>query len=40
MIKRNVPVEEALLAGGVAASQEVIVSPDTGSTVKIDLRRR
>jgi folate-binding protein YgfZ len=40
MIKRNMPVEEPLLAGGVAASQEVIVSPDTGSTVKIDLRRR
>jgi folate-binding protein YgfZ len=40
MIKRNTPVEETLLAGGVAASQEVIVSPDTGSTVKIDLRRR
>jgi folate-binding protein YgfZ len=40
MIKRNVPVEETLLAGGVAASQEVIVSPDTGSAVKIDLRRR
>jgi folate-binding protein YgfZ len=40
MIKRNTPVEETLLAGGVAAAQEVIVSPDTGSTVKIDLRRR
>jgi tRNA-modifying protein YgfZ len=40
MIKRNVPVDETLLAGGVAASQEVIVSPDTGSNVKIDLRRR
>jgi tRNA-modifying protein YgfZ len=40
MIKRNVPIEETLLAGGVAASQEVIVSPDTGSTVKIGLRRR
>ncbi|MFL5909196.1 MAG: YgfZ/GcvT domain-containing protein [Gaiellaceae bacterium] len=40
MIKRNVPVDEPLLAGGVAASQEVIVSPDTGSTVKIGLRRR
>ncbi|GAB2818595.1 folate-binding protein YgfZ [Actinoallomurus bryophytorum] len=40
MIKRNTPVEEPLLAGGVAASQEVIVSPDSGSTVKIDLRRR
>jgi tRNA-modifying protein YgfZ len=40
LIKRNVPVEETLLAGGVAAAQEVVVSPDTGSTVKIDLRRR
>ena len=40
MVKRNVPVDETLLAGGVAASQEVIVSPDTGSAVKIDLRRR
>ncbi|MFB9832396.1 CAF17-like 4Fe-4S cluster assembly/insertion protein YgfZ [Actinoallomurus acaciae] len=40
MVKRNIPVEETLLAGGVAASQEVIVSPDTGSTAKIDLRRR
>jgi folate-binding protein YgfZ len=40
LVKRNTPVEEPLLAGGVAASQEVIVSPDTGSTVKIDLRRR
>jgi folate-binding Fe-S cluster repair protein YgfZ len=40
MIKRNTPVDETLLAGGVAAAQEVIVSPDTGSTVKIDLRRR
>jgi tRNA-modifying protein YgfZ len=40
MIKRNVPVEEALLAGGVAAAQEVIVSPDTGSAVKLGLRRR
>jgi folate-binding protein YgfZ len=40
VVKRNVPLDETLLAGGVAASQEVIVSPDTGSTVKIDLRRR
>jgi tRNA-modifying protein YgfZ len=40
MVKRNVPVEDTLLAGGVAASQEVIVSPDTGSTAKISLRRR
>jgi hypothetical protein len=40
MIKRNIPLEETLLAGGVAAAQEVVVSPDTGSTVKIALRRR
>lgn len=40
VVKRNIPVDETLLAGGVAASQEIIVSPDTGSTVKIDLRRR
>ena len=40
MIKRNVPVEETLLADGVAATQEVIVSPDTGSAVTIGLRRR
>jgi tRNA-modifying protein YgfZ len=40
MIKRNTPVDETLLAGGVAASQEIIVSPETGSTVKIGLRRR
>jgi tRNA-modifying protein YgfZ len=39
MVKRNVPIDETLLAGGVAATQEVIVSPDTGSTVKIALRR-
>jgi tRNA-modifying protein YgfZ len=40
MLKRNIPVDATLLAGGVAASQEVIVSPDTGSTVTIALRRR
>ena len=40
MVKRNIALEETLLAGGVAAAQEVIVSPDTGSTVKIALRRR
>ncbi|GAA4634469.1 folate-binding protein YgfZ [Actinoallomurus vinaceus] len=40
LIKRNVPVDEPLLAGGVAATQEVIVDPDTGANAKIDLRRR
>jgi folate-binding protein YgfZ len=40
MVKRNVPVEAQLLAGGVAAAQEVVVSPDTGANVTIALRRR
>jgi folate-binding protein YgfZ len=40
MVKRNVPVEADLLAGGVAAAQEVVVSPDTGANVTIALRRR
>ncbi len=40
MVKRNVPVDAPLLADGVAAAQEVVVSPDTGANVKIDLRRR
>ncbi len=42
VVKRTVPVDVALLAGGVAASQEVIVPPDAGRNVSIDpaLRRR
>jgi folate-binding protein YgfZ len=40
LVKRNVPVEAGLLAGGVAAAQEVVVSPDTGANVTIALRRR
>ncbi|GII93378.1 folate-binding protein [Sinosporangium siamense] len=42
LVKRTVPVEATLLAGGVAASQEVIVPPDAGRNVTIDpsLRRR
>ncbi|GAA2615982.1 folate-binding protein [Actinomadura fulvescens] len=39
LVKRNVPVDADLLAGGVAASQEVVVSPDTGANANIDLRR-
>ncbi|MGW5413424.1 CAF17-like 4Fe-4S cluster assembly/insertion protein YgfZ [Actinomadura geliboluensis] len=39
-VKRNVPVDAELLAGGVAAAQEVIVSPDTGANAQIALRRR
>ena len=38
LVKRNVPVAAELLAGGVAAAQEVVVSPDTGANVSIALR--
>ncbi|MEV4097218.1 CAF17-like 4Fe-4S cluster assembly/insertion protein YgfZ [Streptosporangium saharense] len=42
LVKRTVPVDVPLDAGGVAASQEVIVPPDAGRNVQIDpaLRRR
>jgi folate-binding protein YgfZ len=42
VVKRTVPVDASLLAGGVAASQEVIVAPDAGRNVTVDpaLRRR
>jgi tRNA-modifying protein YgfZ len=40
LVKRTVPVDAELLAGGVAAAQEVIVSPDAGGNVKVTLRRR
>ena len=39
LVKRNVPVDAALLADGVAAAQEVIVSPDAGANVQVTLRR-
>ena len=39
MVKRTVPVDAQLLAGGVDAAQEVIVSPDAGANVKVTLRR-
>ncbi len=40
LVKRSVPVDATLLAGGVAATQEVIVSPDAGANVQVTLRRR
>ncbi|MFI9594351.1 YgfZ/GcvT domain-containing protein [Nonomuraea sp. NPDC052265] len=42
VVKRTVPVDAPLLAGGVAAAQEVVVPPDAGRNVSIDpsLRRR
>jgi tRNA-modifying protein YgfZ len=39
LIKRTVPADAALLADGVAAAQEVIVSPEAGANVKVTLRR-
>src|SRR5450755_4039687 len=36
VVRRTVPVEATLLAGGVAAAQEVIVPPDAGANVTID----
>ena len=40
LIKRTVPVDAALRAGGVPAAQEVVVSPDAGANVSITLKRR
>jgi len=40
LVKRTVPVDATLLAGGVAAAQEVIVPPDAGANVQVALRRR
>jgi folate-binding protein YgfZ len=40
LVKRTVPVDAQLLAGGVAAAQEVIVAPDAGGTARERLRGR
>ena len=40
LVKRTVPVDVTLLAGGVAAAQEVVVPPDAGANVQVTLRRR
>jgi tRNA-modifying protein YgfZ len=39
LVKRNVPVDALLQADGVAASQEIVVAPDTGGTARERLRR-
>lgn len=39
LVKRSVPVDATLLADGIAATQEVIVSPDAGANVKVAPRR-
>jgi folate-binding protein YgfZ len=40
LVKRTVPVDATLLAGGVPAAQELIVPPDAGANVQVTLRRR
>ena len=39
LVKRTVPVDATLQAGGVPAAQEVIVPPDAGANVQVSLRR-
>jgi tRNA-modifying protein YgfZ len=39
LVKRTVPVDAVLTADGIAAGQEVIVSPDAGANVQITFRR-
>ena len=38
LVKRTTPVTAQLLAAGVAAAQEVVVSPDEGANVKVSMR--
>src|SRR6266516_920417 len=40
LIKRMVPVDAALRAGGVPAAQEIVVPPDAGANVAVTLKRR
>jgi tRNA-modifying protein YgfZ len=39
LVKRTTPVTATLQVDGIAAAQEVIVSPDAGANVQIDFRR-
>jgi len=39
LVKRSVDVSAPLLADGVAAAQEVVVSPEAGGNVQVTLRR-
>jgi len=39
LIKRSADPDAALLADGVAAAQEVVVSPEAGANVRVTLRR-
>jgi len=39
LVKRSTPVGAPLAAAGIAAAQEVVVSPDAGANVTVSLRR-
>ncbi len=39
LVKRSAPPDAPLLADGVAAAQEIVVSPDAGANVTVTLRR-
>ncbi len=40
LVKRTTPVDATLQADGIPAAQEVIVSPDAGANIQIELKRR
>jgi tRNA-modifying protein YgfZ len=40
LVKRTTPVTATLQADGIAAAQEVVVSPDVGANIQIELKRR
>jgi folate-binding protein YgfZ len=40
MVKRTTPADATLRADGIPAAQEVIVSPDAGANIQIELKRR
>ena len=40
LVKRTVPVDATLLADGIPATQEIIVSPDAGANIQVELKRR
>ncbi|KUP95544.1 CAF17-like 4Fe-4S cluster assembly/insertion protein YgfZ [Thermobifida cellulosilytica] len=40
LVRRTVPVDAEFVVDGIAAGQEVVVSPDTGANAQISLRRR
>ena len=40
LVKRTVPVGATLQAGGIPAAQEVIVSPEAGANIQIELKRQ